>query len=216
MHIKRFLLAGLVLAVAVSSTQAGVRIGIGLGIGVPCYGPYYGPAYYGYPYPYPYYYAPPGVVVAPAPVAAAPAVVAGSAPVPAVSAVAAAAPSAPTEQTQAPPLAAPPAPIVRAVSGIDFQSDLSALNDPSVQIRADACIRLGRQKIVRAVPSLTRTLSEDGSPTVREAAARGLGLIASPRALPRPSRDAAQADDDRDVRRSASFAAEVIRGNMRR
>jgi HEAT repeat protein len=50
---------------------------------------------------------------------------------------------------------------------------------------------------------------------VREAAARGLGLIGSSSALS-ALQYAAQSDDDPEVRRSASFAAEVIRGNLRR
>ena len=61
----------------------------------------------------------------------------------------------------------------------------------------------------RAIDPLAATLSGDVSPTVRESAARGLGLIASPSALPALQR-AAQADGDRDVRRSAQFAADVI------
>jgi HEAT repeat protein len=50
---------------------------------------------------------------------------------------------------------------------------------------------------------------------VREAAARALGLIALPASL-NALQHAAQADDDRDVRRSAAFAADVIRTNMQR
>ena len=70
---KTCLVALVVLALPLASTQAGVRIGVG--IGVPVYGGYYG-GYYGGPYyrPYPYYpyypyYRPYGAVyVAPAPV----------------------------------------------------------------------------------------------------------------------------------------------------
>jgi HEAT repeat protein len=50
---------------------------------------------------------------------------------------------------------------------------------------------------------------------VREAAARALGLIALPGSL-EALQHAAQADEDRDVRRSAAFAADVIRANLRR
>jgi HEAT repeat protein len=50
---------------------------------------------------------------------------------------------------------------------------------------------------------------------VREAAARALGLIGAPTALS-ALQYAAQADDDRDVRHSASFAADVIRSNLGR
>jgi HEAT repeat protein len=94
-------------------------------------------------------------------------------------------------------------------------ADLGALNDPDPKVRAEASIRVGRLKDERAVSPLVRTLQEDTSPAVREAAARGLGLIASPSSLP-ALQTAAQADDDRDVRRSASFAAEIIRANLRR
>ena len=81
--------------------------------------------------------------------------------------------------------------------------------------RADAAIRLGRNKDAQAVPHLTQTLRSDSSPAVREAAARGLGLIGAPASLS-ALQNAAQADDDRDVRRSASFAAEIIRANLGR
>jgi hypothetical protein len=204
MNIKRFLLVGLALIAMVSSAQAGVRLGIGIGIGLPCYGPCYRPYYY----PYPYYYPAP-VVVAPAP-----AVVAAPAPV-VVAPTAVAANSAPAAAAEpasnAPPLAPPP-PTVRAVSA---STDLAPLNDPNPNARAEACIRLGRNKDRQAASSLIHLLKEDASPTVREAAARALGLIGAPAALP-ALQHAAGADDDRDVRRSASFAAEVIRTNMRR
>jgi HEAT repeat protein len=78
--------------------------------------------------------------------------------------------------------------------------------------RADAAIRLGRLHAARAVEALTRSLEQDRCPAVRDAAARALGLIASPSSLGALQR-AAQADDDRDVRHSAGFAAEVIRAN---
>ena len=53
------------------------------------------------------------------------------------------------------------------------------------------------------------------APSVREAAARALGLIGDTATLPALQR-AAQADDDHDVRHSAQFAAEVIRSNLPR
>ena len=62
---------------------------------------------------------------------------------------------------------------------------------------------------------LARCLKEDDNPQVRDAAARALGLIGSPTSLDALQR-AAGTDADRDVRRSASFAAEVIRANMQR
>ena len=74
---------------------------------------------------------------------------------------------------------------------------------------------MGRNKDRGAVSSITRALQDDGSAEVREAAARALGLIGSPQGLP-ALQQAALADKDRDVRRSASFAAEVIRANMKR
>ncbi len=49
----------------------------------------------------------------------------------------------------------------------------------------------------------------------REAAAQALGLIATPKALPALTR-AAQADQDRDVRRTAQFSIEIIHANLRR
>jgi HEAT repeat protein len=79
--------------------------------------------------------------------------------------------------------------------------------------RAEAAQQLGRLRDGRAVGPLTRALEQDRSPAVRDAAARGLGLIGSPASLYALQR-AAQADDDRDVRRSAGFAAEVIRANL--
>jgi len=56
---------------------------------------------------------------------------------------------------------------------------------------------------------LAATLAGDQSPAVRDAAARALGLIGSTKGLPALQR-AAQVDNDRDVRRSAQFAVEVI------
>jgi HEAT repeat protein len=76
-------------------------------------------------------------------------------------------------------------------------------------------IQLGRLKAGGAVEPMIRALSEDRSPLARDAAARGLGLIADPAALNALQR-AAQSDDDRDVRRSAAFAADVIRANLPR
>jgi hypothetical protein len=226
MRIGRLLFAGLALAAMTSSAQAGVRLGIGIGIGIPCY-PCYRPYYYGYPYPV--YVAPapvviaapPAVVAAPAPVvvgsasAAVPAPVPASAPAPTPvpeSASASVAPPPPPEMTTAsvPPLR----PVARSARP-SIGADLGALNDPDAKVRGNACVRLGRLKDDRAVQPLVRVLKEDSSPAVREAAARGLGLIAAPSSLS-ALQTAAQADDDRDVRRSASFAAEIIRANLRR
>src|SRR5205807_47634 len=86
---------------------------------------------------------------------------------------------------------------------------LNDLGSGDERVRAGAVVQLGRLKAERAVEPLTHALAEDRSPAVREAAARGLGLIGSPASLTALQR-AAQADDDRDVRHSASFAAEII------
>jgi HEAT repeat protein len=91
---------------------------------------------------------------------------------------------------------------------------LGQLNAADEQTRADAALRLGRLKAARAVEPLARKLQSDSSPTVRDAAARALGLIADPSALS-ALQYAAQADNDREVRHSAQFAAEVIRSNLK-
>jgi HEAT repeat protein len=70
-------------------------------------------------------------------------------------------------------------------------------------------VQLGRLRATQAVEPITRLLSSDRSPVVREAAARGLGLIGSPASLP-ALQQAAQADQDREVRASARFAVDVI------
>jgi HEAT repeat protein len=70
-------------------------------------------------------------------------------------------------------------------------------------------VQLGKLHDPRAIDPLAATLSGDRSPVVRESAARALGLIGSPGALP-ALQHAAQTDSDHDVRRSAQFAAEVI------
>jgi hypothetical protein len=210
MRIGRFLLAGLLVAAVASGAQAGVRIGVGIGLGFPCYRP----CYYG-PYPYPYYYYPAPVVV-PAPVVAAPVVVAAPTAVVAGSAAPApAAPAAPTAVAEGTTTVPPLAPVARGVQPVSSNPDVNALSDPSAQVRAEASIRLGRSKDRHAVAPLVRVLQDDSSPAVREAAARALGLIGAPSSLS-ALQNAAQADEDRDVRRSASFAAEVIRSNMRR
>jgi HEAT repeat protein len=92
---------------------------------------------------------------------------------------------------------------------------LQQLRTGDEQARAEALVRLGRIKAERAVGPMIKALNKDGSPQVREAAARALGLVAVPSSLS-ALQYAAQADDDREVRRSASFAAEVIRGQLQR
>jgi HEAT repeat protein len=224
--LTRSLIALAVLACSWTGAQAGwggVRIGIGIGVPFPYYGygPYYRPYYYGYPY-----YGPAVVVAAPAP-----AVVVQTAPVlqtaPAGSAYPPAPPPptlpAPTPISAAPaPQSSPPpplAPVVARSSAPDLPSDtdhlLQLLHDQGEGARISAVMQLGRGKIQQAVEPLTQVLNNDTSPRVRDAAARALGLIASPSSL-NTLQTAAQADDDREVRHSAQFAAEVIRSNLRR
>jgi HEAT repeat protein len=89
------------------------------------------------------------------------------------------------------------------------------LSNPDERVRLDSVAQLGRLKAYRAVDPLAATLAGDRSPAVREGAARALGLIGSPKALP-ALQQAAQADSDHDVRHSAQFAAEVIRSSLSR
>ncbi len=179
-----------------SQTQAGVRIGIGIGLPFPCYG------YYGYPY----YYAPPYAVYPPsvvyAPNAAPPATVyqPGYTPTPAP----ANAPERinplpnPVPDLAAPTQASASIPVADHPGEVD--AVLQRLTNGDDQGRAATAIQLGRSRDGRAVAPLTRAMEQDRSPVVREAAARGLGLIAAPSSLP-ALQYAAQADDDRDVRK---------------
>jgi HEAT repeat protein len=86
---------------------------------------------------------------------------------------------------------------------------LQQLASPDERVRAESVMQLGKLKADRAIDPLAATLSGDRSATVRECAARALGLIGSPAALT-ALQHAAQSDSDHDVRRSAQFAAEVI------
>ena len=189
--------------------HGGVSVGIGLGF--PCWGWGCGGWYRPYPYYYPYYYAPPAVVVAPAPVVqTVPVAVAAPAPAPA--------PAAPAvvSTAVAPAAAAAPTSIFRAAAPVSESGTqyLQQLSNPDANIRQNAVIELGKQKVDQAVDPISATLAGDSSPQVREAAARALGLIAAPRSLPALIR-AAQADNDREVRHSAQFAVEVIRSNLK-
>jgi HEAT repeat protein len=96
-----------------------------------------------------------------------------------------------------------------AVSQADADRLLQQLTNADERVRADCVMQLGRLKVVKAVDPLAATLAGDRSPTVREAAARALGLIGSPKALT-ALQNAALADGDRDVRHSAQFAMDVI------
>jgi hypothetical protein len=193
-------IAAVLILAAVLATPAlagGVHWSIGLNLAAPVY---YHP-YWGYPYPY-YYYRPYPVYVTPPPVVVEPGPVYQAVPV--VRPVY----SSPAEAAQ-PTQAAQPAAWASDAAG----SQLQQLNNADDHVRADAAVQLGRLKATRAVQPLTQVLNADRSASVREAAARGLGLIGSADALPALQR-AAQADEDRDVRHSAQFAAEVIRSNL--
>jgi hypothetical protein len=138
-----------------------------------------------------------------------------------------------TQPAYSPPPAQPPAPlppptpvassssppeVMPTVSNSrpgEMDAYLEQLRSGDESTRADALVRLGRLKAENAIGPMVKALNSDPSPKVREAAARGLGLIGSATALS-ALQYAAQADDDREVRHSASFAAEVIRGRMRR
>jgi hypothetical protein len=200
---------------ALGATPARAGIAVGIGFGGPCYRPYYGYGWYR-PYGFGVYVAPPPVVIAPAPVYQ----VAPVAPM--VQPVYSAGPPPPPPATSAapPPYAAAGAapepeltpPPRLAGNGGAYLRDLSNSDE---RVRSEASLQLGRMKAQQAVEPLTQLLAQDRSPAVRDAAARALGLIGSPAALTALQR-AAGSDDDRDVRRSASFAADVIRGNLRR
>jgi hypothetical protein len=205
--------AALVLgATCAAPASAGWRVGVGIGIGFPLCGPGYCAPYYPY---YPYYYYPPPVVVQPAPLVAQPAYAVPAAPAaPALAApTAPAAPAAPAGSSAPEVVVAPvPRPAPADAREADINRRIEHLSNPNAQARADVAIDLGRMKAEKAVDALIGTLSRDASPVVREASARALGLIGSPRALP-ALQHAAQADEDRDVRNSARFAADVIQTN---
>ncbi|HEV3203036.1 MAG TPA: HEAT repeat domain-containing protein [Gemmataceae bacterium] len=166
---------------------------IGVQLGAPAYYRPYGPYYPYYPYyyrPYPVFVAPPPVIVQPGPVVET--VVPPQAPYVSPSGVPALQPISAAEGTQA-----------------EINRHLQLLADPDERVRSDSATRLGRLKAGPAIDPLAATLAGDRSPEVRDAAARALGLIGSIKGLPALQR-AAQADTDRDVRRSAQFAVEVI------
>jgi HEAT repeat protein len=97
----------------------------------------------------------------------------------------------------------------------EIDRSLRRLGSTDERARADAMVELGRLRANQAVEPLKQALATDRSPMVREAAARGLGLIGAPSSLT-ALQTAAQADDDRDVRASARFAADVIRSRLPR
>jgi hypothetical protein len=192
---QRFFLA-LALCLTLSAAAANAGWSVGIGVGWPgWYGPYCRPHYW---YPGPVY-----VVGPPPPVYVAPAVVQPvySAPVPEV-------PTAPAP-TPTPSPSLPEPRRVPQAQLTSFDNYLRSLRDADEHVRLDTVTQLGRMKSLRAVDPLAATLAGDSSAAVREAAAKALGLIGSPAALPALNR-AAQADADRDVRHTAKFAAEII------
>lgn len=202
----------LALATATCAEAGPVRWSVGINVG---------PGYYYRPWGYPYYYYPYGYPSPPAVIYAVP-------PPPTVVIPATAAP---TQVVPAPVVGSTTPAVIPQVSApqpnvIQAGTDLAAprlanadawmqhLGNPDERIRQDAVMELGRMRAEKAVDSLTATLAGDRSPAVRDAAARALGLIGSPRSLTALTH-AAQADPDRDVRRSAQFAVEIIQSNRR-
>jgi HEAT repeats len=200
--------AMLLTALTPSQSQAWVRLGIGINVPIYPRPYYYGP--YGYPYGYPYYQPYP-VYVAPAPVYVGP----------------------PPSGVQPAPVYQP-APVVRAQDSRSQSFDetgpppqavtvnqgemgrlLQQLSNQEERTRCDAALELGRMKAQQAIDPLCTLLSSDRSSQVRETAARALGLIGSARALG-ALQNSALADNDREVRHSAQFSAEVIRASLRR
>jgi hypothetical protein len=186
-------------------------------------GPIYVGAYYPYYRPY-YYYRPYPVIVAPAPVVLEQVPVVQPAPVYQSSSPPAAEEQIPAPRKVAPeglppaPVPAMPPPLAPASATqpkplnqrqLDIDNSLRQLADQDARIREEAVMQLGRTRAQRAVDPLAATLAGDSSAAVRDAAARALGLIGSPKALP-ALRRAAQVDADKDVRRSAQFSIEVV------
>ena len=207
--LKMIAAAFILAALPWTSAQAGIGWSVGVNLGAPVY---YHPHYYGYPYhyyyrPYPLYLSPPAVIVQPAPYYT-------TAPVyqPAY--------SSPVEAAPTPTPLSPPTPLPPTIQPTELRQDSveqqwQALSGADDALRASAAVQLGRMKAKRAVQPLTQMLRDDRSASVREAAARALGLIDDSAALP-ALQPAAQADDDREVRHSAQFAAEGMRAKLPR
>jgi hypothetical protein len=208
--VRRILLGILILGgPSWTTAEAGHGVfALGLNIGVPGPGYYYRPYYYGYPYPvyapYPVYSP---VVVQPAPVVQPVPVPTPSYSVPVPEPAPAPSPISTTSVPPLTPVAQTPA--LTVSRSADINRHLQQLGSADERVREDSAIQLGRLHAVQAVDPLAATLAGDRSPVVREAAARSLGLLGSAQALPALQR-AAQVDSDRDVRRSAQFAVEVI------
>jgi hypothetical protein len=195
--------AMLLAAVTPAQSQAWVRVGIGIGFpvypyGPPCYGPYYYPYYQ----PYPVYVAPAPIYAAPAQSVAQPA----PAPVPVVQ---------PQQSRSQSFVETVPPPRLVNVNQSNVSRYLEQLSQQDDRVRGEAAMELGRAKAPEAIDPLCALLNNDQNSQVRETAARALGLIGNARAL-NALQNAALADNDRDVRHSAQYAAEVIRASLRR
>lgn len=182
--------------------------------------PYRAPSWGYYYRPYPVYVRPAPVVIRPAPVILEAPPTTVVVPAPSYSA------PAPSTVPAAPAPFQPPAPRESVpgeglrqtgtnVSLPNFEALLSSLRSTDENLRVRAALDLGRSREERAVDPLAATLAGDRSAAVRDAAARALGLLGSARGLTTLVH-AAQADPDRDVRRSAQFAVEVIQSRQGR
>jgi len=191
---QRFVAPVVAILIGLALTQtslAGGRWSVGVYYGGPVYRPWpYYPYYY---YPYRPVYVEPAPVIVQQP----PPVVVQQAPAPQ-----------PIYQSAAPASMTTSASI-QQVSSADIDFHLRQLGDPNESVRADSAVQLGKLKAARAIDPLAATLAGDQSPRVREAAARALALVGSPNALP-ALQHAALSDNDRDVRRSAQFAVDII------
>jgi len=206
---KKYSLAvGVAVLLAAFTPQAEGRgwVRVGIGIGFPVYpAPWYGPYCYPYYQPYPVYAAPAPVYLAPPQTVLQPAPTAYQ-PVQAVRPLEA--------RSQSYDETAPP-PRTSDAHQADINRSLQQLSNQEERARSDAALELGRMKAQQAIDPLCTMLNTDRSPLVRETAARALGLISNVRALS-ALQNAALADSDREVRHSAQFSAEVIRGNLRK
>lgn len=208
-----------------TSVQAGPRFAIGVNFGFPGYRPHCcwgrGPYYFGYRYirPYPVYVNQPVVVREVPVVVQQPGVVVQPTPAPQPAYPAQPYQQSPTQPAYPVPSYRPtqtaPAPLAASVQQTaSTNQTVDLLKSPDERIRSGAALELGRAKNESAVYALAATLTGDSSPAVREAAARALGLIGSPRGLASLTH-AAQTDTDRDVRRTAQFAVEIIQTNQK-
>ncbi|MFN4259803.1 MAG: HEAT repeat domain-containing protein [Gemmataceae bacterium] len=205
----------LVWGLSPSAAQASGKWSFGLNIDVPgCgyYRPYRPPCYYGPRYIYRPYYP----VVVPAPVYVQPAPVVVQQPATVVQPLYQPPTYLAPEPTPLPstPLPAPtplhaPTPLAPVSRQGDVNRYLADLSSTEEGTRFQSATQLGRMRVEQAIDPLAATLAGDHSPAVREAAARALGLIGSPRALP-ALQQASRHDADRDVRKSAEFALEII------